>query len=115
GAELAAGAAAVVDGDGLARDLLHALADRAGDDVVGPTGREGHDQLDRLRRKVLRRHGGWRERDEGAGKAQQDDHEQLLITKSRVPGAAQHVVMRCSPGTPVSTLLPGSRICGAPP
>src|SRR5947209_3403177 len=42
----------------------------------------------------------------------------ICIVAHRVPGAAQHAVVRCRPGTPVtlSTMKrpPGSRICGAP-
>jgi hypothetical protein len=40
------------------------------------------------------------------------------LLEMRVPGAAQHLlVVRCRPGTPVSSLQiqqPGSRISGAP-
>ncbi len=55
GAERAARAAAIVDHDRLLGQLRHALADDAGDDVVGPAGRERHDQLDGFRREILRR------------------------------------------------------------
>ena len=51
GAEHAALAAAIVDHDRLLDQFRHALADHARDDVVGPAGRERHDQLDRLVRE----------------------------------------------------------------
>ena len=47
--------AAILDDDRLFGQLRHALADHAGDDVVRPAGRERHDKLDRLVRKILRR------------------------------------------------------------
>ena len=47
--------AAIFDHDRLFGQFRHALADHARDDVVRPAGRERHDQLDRLGRKILRR------------------------------------------------------------
>jgi hypothetical protein len=53
GSQHAALAGPVVDHDRLARDLGHALPDHAGDDVVGPAGRERHDQPDRLFGEII--------------------------------------------------------------
>ena len=48
----AAGAAAVLDHDGLAEPRAHPLGDDARDHVVAAAGRVGHDQRDRARRIV---------------------------------------------------------------
>ena len=55
GADHAALPAAIVDHDRLFHQLRHALADHPRDDVIGPAGRERHDQFDGLCRKILRR------------------------------------------------------------
>ena len=55
GAEHAGLPAAIVDDDRLLDEFRHALADHAGDDVVGAAGRKRHDQPDRLGRKLFRR------------------------------------------------------------
>jgi len=70
GAEYAALAGAVVDDDGLLENFRHALADDAGDDVVGAARRERHDQPNGLVRIILR-HGG--------GRAQQGERDQQRL------------------------------------
>ena len=57
-ADHAAGAAAIVDDDLLAKPLAEMLGDDAGDDVVDAAGRERHDEPHRLVRVVSRRSRG---------------------------------------------------------
>ena len=67
-AEAAAGAADVLDDEGLAERAAHVLADQAGDDIGRPAGGERHDDGDRFGRILLRqrRRAQRRQRDETA-------------------------------------------------
>ena len=56
-AEDAAGARLVLDDDRLAEPLLHGVGEDAADDVGAAAGAERDDDMDRLRRPVLRRRG----------------------------------------------------------
>ena len=53
GADIGAGAAAVLDDDRLTDPLRQRLRDQARNDVEGAAGRNGHDQMDRPRRISL--------------------------------------------------------------
>ena len=53
GADIGAGAAAVLDDDLLADPLRQRLRDQARNDVEGAPGRHGNDQMDRPRRIIL--------------------------------------------------------------
>ena len=67
GAERAGLSAAVIDHDRLLGQFRHALADDAGDDVVGTAGRKRHDQFYRFFGKILRGGRGRQQQQRQAG------------------------------------------------
>src|SRR5262249_5692461 len=67
-ADRTAGAADIVDDDGLAEQAGHALGQHAGDRIGRPTGRSRHDHGDGPRRPGLRRGAPDEHRDSGAAR-----------------------------------------------
>jgi hypothetical protein len=79
-AQHSVGAGLVVDDDRLAERLGHVVGERAGDLVGGAAGREGHDELDRLRR-ILREAGYRQCGGNGEGGEEVAAHEGLQVVR----------------------------------